>query len=80
MTVGRDEASMDLWAGDTDVVSRITWFGKTKLKCMEFLDKANTGAFDQSVQASVNTGIRKDLLSLFHFMTLNICISSGSDK
>ena len=40
-------------------LSLILEFGKVNLKCMELLDRANTGAFGQPVPASVNTDIKK---------------------
>lgn len=40
-------------------LSLILEFGKINLKCMELLDRANTGAFGQPVPTSVNTDIKK---------------------
>ena len=40
-------------------LSLILEFGKVNLKCMELLDRANTGAFGQPVPTAVNTDIRK---------------------
>ena len=40
-------------------LSLILEFGKVNLKCMELLDRANTGAFGQPVPTSVNTDIKK---------------------
>lgn len=107
---GSPDDNMDLWSGDTDVVSLrstllfgikgmsayahhaynlghydkevsdwfykglqavscehtaeqwlelIMEFGKVNLKCMELLDKANTGAFGNPVPTAVNTDIKK---------------------